>query len=136
MSIIFVIGTMAPCTTMPFFISVCSSRMCLVSLIVRSPSQFCRQGILLYFTSKEFLYALEEIYLIVRDKSNGNTISFCPGCSSNAMNIILDISWHIIVDDHLDIININATCHNICCHKDIYAARLESEHHIVPFSLR
>ena len=135
MSIIFVIGTMAPCTTMPFFISVCSSRMCLVSLIVRSLSQFCRQGILFYFPSKEFLYALEEIYLIVRDKSNSDAITLCSGCSSYAMHIILDISWHIIVDDHLDVININAPGHNICCHKDIDAARLEAEHHIIPFSL-
>ena len=135
MSIIFVIGTMAPCTTIPFFISVCSSRMCLVSLIVGSFAQFCRQGILFYFPSKEFLYALKEIYLIVRDKSNGDAVTFCPGCSSYAMHIILNISWNIIVDDHLDIININAPGHNICCHKDIDAARLEAEHHIIPFSL-
>ena len=135
MSIVFVIGTMAPCTTMPFFISVCSSRMCLVSLIVRSLSQFCRQGILFYFSSKEFLYALEEIYLIVGDQSNGDAVTLCSGCSSYAMHIILDISWHIIVDDHLDIIDIYASRHDICSHKNIYAFRLEAEHHIIPFSL-
>ena len=135
MIILFIIGTMTFWATMPFFVSVCSSRMGLVGLIVGSFAEFCRQGILFYFPSKEFLYALEEIYLIVRDKSNGDAVTFCPGCSSYAMHIILDIPWHIIVDDHLDIININAPGHNICCHKDINAARLEAEHHIIPFSL-
>ena len=135
MIIFFIIGTMMPCTTMPFFVSVCSSRMRLVSLIIRSLAQFCRQCILLYLTSKELLYALEEIYLIVRDKSNGDAIALCPGCSSYAMHIVLDIPWHIIVDDHLDIIDIYASRHDICSHKNIYAARLEAEHHIIPFSL-
>jgi len=120
---------------MPFFVSVRSCRMCLVRLIVGSVAQFCRHDILLNLTSQEFLYALEEVYLIVRDKGDGDAVTFCPGCSSYAMHVVLDISWHIIVDDHLDIINVYASRHNVCCHKHINAARLEAEHHVIPFSL-
>ncbi len=136
MIILFIIGTMTPCATMPFLVSVRSCRMCLVSLIVRSLAQFCRQDILLYLTSEEFLDALEEIYLIVRDKGNGNAVTLCPCRPAYAMHIILHISGHIIVDDHLDIVNINAASHDVRSHQYVDAARLETEHHVIPFSLR
>ena len=51
------------------------------------------------------------------------------------MNIILSIVRNVIIDDHLDIINIDSTSHDIRSNQYVELTALELEHHIIALCL-
>ncbi len=51
------------------------------------------------------------------------------------MNIILRFGRHIIIDHHLNVVNVYSARHDVGGHQDIYPPRLEIEHHVISLLL-
>ena len=104
-------------------------------LIFRSRFQSFWHRILFHLLLQEALYLPEIIYIFFRDKSDSSSVTLSSCRASYAMNIVFSIVRNIIVYHHVDIVNINTPCHNICSHKNIYLSRLEEIHNLIAFSL-
>lgn len=51
------------------------------------------------------------------------------------MNVIFCIVRNIVIDDHLNIIDVDSARHNIGSYENIILSALELEHHIIALSL-
>ena len=109
--------------------------MVLVGLIVRCLTEFCRQRILDYLATKEFLDALEEVYLIVGDESDCYAVTLSTCRTAYAVDIVFDVARHVVVDDHLYVVDVYTACHDVGSHEYVDVARLEAEHHLVTIGL-
>ena len=96
--------------------------MVLVGLIVRCLTKFCRQRILDYLATKEFLDALEEVYLIVRDESNSDAITLSTCRTAYAVDVVLGVARHVVVDDHLYVVDVYTACHDVGSHEYVDVA--------------
>ena len=110
--------------------------MFLVGLVVGCLAKFLRQRILCYLAAKEFLYAFEKVYLIVGDECDGNAVALSACRTADAVDIVFNIARNVVVDDHLNVVDVYAACHNVGSHENIDVAGLEAEHHLVTLSLR
>lgn len=110
--------------------------MVLVGLIVRRLAEFCRQRILDNLAAKEFLDALEEVYLIVGDERYCYSVALGTCRAANAVDIVFYITRNVVVDDHLYVVDVYAACYDVGCHEHVDVAGLEAEHHLVSLSLR
>ena len=81
------------------------------------------------------LYRLETVHVGIADECYSHSVSVGTGRTTYTMNIILCIMRHIVVDHDADIIDVDATGHDVGSHKDIRLARLELEHHLVALLL-
>ena len=109
--------------------------MVLVGLVVRCLTEFCRQRILDYLATKEFLDALEEVYLVVGDERYCYSVALGTGSTSDAVDIVLNVARHVVVDYHLYVVDVYAACYDVGSHKHVDIAGLEAEHHLVALSL-
>ncbi len=107
-----------------------------VCLIVRPGCYTVGHWILQDFPPKELLYALEEVDVLLRHKCYRYAVTLCTGSTTDAMNVVFHVMGHVIVDDHQNVINVDATCHDFCCHEHVYLASLEAVHHLVTLCLR
>ena len=73
--------------------------------------------------------------LLLIDKSQSNTVVVGTCRTADTMNVIFAIMRYIIVNDQTNIINVNATCHDISSHKDIYPSGFEFIHHFLALRL-
>ncbi len=110
--------------------------MFLVGLVVRCLAKFLRQRIFYYLAAKEFLNAFEEIYLIVGNECDGNAVALSACCTANAVDIVFDIARNVVVDDHLNVVDVYAACYDVGSHENVDVAGLEAEHHLITLSLR
>ena len=104
-------------------------------LIFRSLAKFGRYWELCDFLLKELLYLLEIVEIGLAYKCDGATITVGTCRTTYAMHIVLYIMRHIIIDDHLNVVDVDTTSHNISSHKHIYLLALEFEHHLVALCL-
>ena len=104
-------------------------------LIFRSLAKFGRYRELGDFLLKELLYLLEIVEVGLAYKGDGATITVGTCRTTYAVHIVLYIMRHIIIDDHLNVVDVYTTSHNISSHKHIYLLALEFEHHLVALSL-
>ena len=63
------------------------------------------------------------------------SIRFRPRRSANTMYVIFTVVRHVVVDHQVDIINVDTTAKNICCHQDGKPATLEFHQHFLPIGL-
>ena len=91
-------------------------------LIFRSLAKFGRYRELGDFLLKELLYLLEIVEVGLAYKGDGATITVGTCRTTYAMHIVLYIMRHIIIDDHLNVVDVDTTSHNISSHKHIYFA--------------
>ena len=89
----------------------------------------------LYHFLQELLNLLEPILVFLVYEGDGSTISVGTGCTAYAVHIVFCIMRHIVVDDHLDVIDINTTSHNIGSYEYIVLSALELEHYVVALCL-
>ena len=98
-------------------------------------SDSLRQRSLFDFLPKEMLYLLEPIDVRIADEGDGSTISICTGRTTNTVHIVLSIVGYIVVDYRQDIIDVDASRHDIRRHEHIHLSSLETIHHLVAFLL-
>ena len=109
--------------------------MVLVGLIVGCLTKFCRQRILDYLATKEFLDALEEVYLVVGDERYCYAVALGTCRAAYAVDLVFDVARNVVVDDHLYVVDVYAACYDVGSHKHVDIAGLEAEHHLVALSL-
>ena len=66
------------------------------------------------------------------DKGDGNASSVSASCrTSDAVYIVFGIMRHIVIDYYLDVINVNASGHNIRSYKHLHITCFEVTHHLL-----
>ena len=103
--------------------------------VFRTFSTALREWVLLDILVEEFLYLVEGKHVILIDQGDCHTIAVSTCRTADAVHIVLGIVRHVVVDDHGNIIDINATGHDIRGHEHINLAALKLEHDIVALSL-
>ncbi len=81
------------------------------------------RGILLYHLLQELLYLLEPVLVFFAHEGDGSTIAVGTGCTADAVNVIFCIVRNIIIDDHLNIIDVDSTRHNVGSYENIDTVR-------------
>ena len=63
----------------------------------------------------------------------GNGASGASGASrsADAVHVVFGVARCIVVDDHLNIVDIDAAAHDVGGNEDVYLALLEGQHHFV-----
>ena len=82
------------------------------------------------------LDALKTIDVVFADKGDSLAVAIGTGCTTDAVNIVLAIAGHIVVDDHTNIVDIDTAGHNIGSYQHIGLSGLEAEHSFVALGLR
>ena len=78
---------------------------------------------------------MKAIHIGFIDESDSHTVAIGTGRTTNTMHIILSIMGNVVVNDNADIIDINATSHNISSHQHVGYASLEAVHHFIALLL-
>ena len=81
------------------------------------------------------LYGLEEAEIGIAHKGDSLTIAGGTCRTSDTVYVVLAVMRHVVIDHHTDIVDVDATCHNVGCHQHIHLSGLEAIHHIVAFLL-
>lgn len=104
-------------------------------LVFGSLAQAIRQRELLYGSPEEFLYLHEKTNLTTTHERDGRSEAVSACCSPYAVNIILSVVWDIVVDDHLNIVDVDAAGNNVGGHKHVNVPVLETMHDLVALAL-
>ena len=78
---------------------------------------------------------METVHVGFAHQRNGYSVALGTGGTADAVHIVLGVMGHIIVDDHADIVDIDATGHDIRGHQHILLTSLEGIHHLVALLL-
>ena len=96
--------------------------MLFIGLIVGCLTEFCRQRILDYLATKEFLDALEEVYLIVGNECDCYAVTLSTCCTPYAMDIVFNVARHVVVDDHLYVVDVYTASYDVSSHEYVDVA--------------
>lgn len=99
-------------------------------------AQSGRERQFLYLFFEKFLYGLEVADVGIADKGDGVAVALGSGCSSDAMHIILGIAWHVVVDNGVDVVDVDASRHDVGCHEHVDGSAFEAIHDFVALGLR
>ena len=116
--------------------SVCTFLLRLVELdVFRTFAASLRERHFVYHLLQKFLYLLEPVLVFFAHEGDGSTIAVGTGCTADAVNVIFCIVRNIVIDDHLNIIDVDSARHNVGSYENIILSALELEHHIIALSL-
>ena len=80
-------------------------------------------------------YLLETVDVGVADEGDCLSVTVGTGRTTDAVDIVFGIVRHVVVDDDADVVDVNATGHDIGSNEDIGNPRLETVHHLVALLL-
>ena len=95
-----------------------------------------RQRAFLDFLPEEMLYLLELIDICIADEGDGCSVTIRTGRTSDTVHLVLSIVGYVVVNHRQDIIDVDATRHDIRCHEHIHLSGLETIHHLITLLLR
>ena len=103
--------------------------------VLRTLSQSLGQGILGDFLLQELLYLLEVVHVFLAHQGDGHAITVGAGGTAYAVHVVLGIVGHVIVDDHGDVVYVDAAGHDVGGHEHVYLVALELVHDVVTLGL-
>ena len=106
-----------------------------ICFVIRAGRHALGESILQYLPAQEFLYPLEKVYVLIRDERDGHSVALCTRSTTYAVNIVLYVMRHVIVDDHEDIIDVDAASYDVGGNENGHFSRLEAVHHLVALRL-
>ena len=126
---------MASVTTMTVTAATTAARSASGAILGRL-AKFRRHLGLFYGAAQQVFDRPEFILLFFADKSKRDAIGLRARGTADPMDIILPIVWYIVVDDHLDIVDVDTTGEDVGCDQDGQTAALLNSHQdIFPASL-
>ena len=93
------------------------------------------QGIARYFFFEKPFDGAEFRHVLFVHKGHRASASPGTGRTSDAVDVILGVVGHVEVDDELDVVNVDASRHDIRGHENADLPVLEAEHHVVALFL-
>ena len=72
-------------------------------------AKFFRKGSLGDFPFQEALNVSKVLDVLLRDEGNGYTVALGTCSTSDAVDIVLSIMRHVVVDDTQDVVNVDAS---------------------------
>ena len=99
-------------------------------------TQFFGHGFLGHFFLEEMFDVGEEGLVFLRDQGDGASVLAGTRGAADAVDVVFLIVGHVVVDDKLDVVDVNAAGHNVGSHKDVHLSRLEAVHDIVALFLQ
>ena len=105
------------------------------SIVVGCFAQSFGQCHLLNIAIEELLYLLKAVDFVVAYEGDGNTVALGTCCTSDAVNIVFWVVGYIEVDDHSNIVDVNATCYDVGGYEHVDLSGLELIEDFVALSL-
>ena len=93
------------------------------------------QGHLLHRLLQEFLYLLEVVLVLLADQRDGHAVAVGTGRTADTVDVVLGVAGHVEVDDHRDVVDVDAAGDDVGGDDDVELAALELEHHLVALGL-
>ena len=103
----------------------------LFSVVFGCLSELFGQRQLLHFVAQEFFDLLEIVGIVFRNEGDGRPRAGSTSRTTNAVHIVFGIVGHVVVDDHGDVVDVDAARNHVGSHEHIKLAALEFEHHVV-----
>lgn len=112
----------APFPTTSFVVSMASVAMWSSShFVFWSLAYAFWQWQLLHLFFQELLYLLETAdVLVAADEGDGLAITVGACRAAYAVYIVLRIVGHVEVDDYPYVVDVYASCHDVCCHEHVH----------------
>ena len=93
------------------------------------------QGVALNLLLQETFYLLEIALVVGGDKRDGASVAFGTCRSSDAVHVVFGVARHVVVDDHGDVVDVDAAREDVGGHEHIDLSALETIHHLVALCL-
>ena len=88
-----------------------------------------------YFNLERALDILQAVAVALADEGYGTALPSGARRASDAVHIVLGIVRRIVVDDHGDVVDVDAAGHDVGGHQKVNLLRPEELHHLVAFGL-
>ena len=75
------------------------------------------------------------IQVLLSNERNGRTLTSGTCRTTDTVDVVLSIMGCIIVDDHRDVVDVNASGHDIRSNQQVHLMSTEQLHHFVAFRL-
>ena len=102
-----------------------------VRIVFRACTQLRRQRLLPDFHADQLLDFREVAHFTGRDQRNAHARTFRAGGPSDTVHVILFIWRDIIIDDHLDVVDVNASTYHVRGHQDVNLPVSKPSHDIL-----
>ena len=112
-----------------------STRTSGVYVICRRISQRIRQRDTLYLFFQKLLYTMPVARIFRRDQGDGLAAVLCARRTTDAVDIVLGVMRHVVVDDQRHIRHVDTARDDIRSNQHGYLPVAEIEHHLVAFVL-
>jgi hypothetical protein len=66
---------------------------------------------------EELLNLMESIHIVLVDKGDGDAVAVGTRRTADAVDIVFGIVGHVVVDDHRDVVDVDATGQDVCSHQ-------------------
>ena len=84
---------------------------------------------------QESLNLLEPVHVLLVDEGDGHAVAVGSCGTADAVHVVLGVVGHVVVDYHLDVVDVDAACHDVGGHEHVELSALELEHHVVALCL-
>ena len=75
------------------------------------------------------------MYVLFVDERDGYTVAVGTCRSSDAVHIVFCIVGHVEVYDHSNVVDVDATCHDVCSDEHVDLSALKLVEHLVALCL-
>ena len=87
------------------------------------------------FGLEQAFYFVERETIFLSDEGNGTSGASGASCSADAVHVVFGVTRCIVVDDHLNVVDVDAAAHDVGGNEDVNLALLEGQHHFVALAL-
>lgn len=98
-------------------------------------AEFCGHGFLGDFFFEEVLDGGEEWLVFLADEGDGAAVLAGACCASDAVDVVFFVVGHVVVDDELYVVDVDASCYDVCGYEDVDLSGLEAVHDVVALFL-
>ena len=99
-------------------------------------AELCGDGLLRDVLLKEAFDGGEEGLVLLADEGDGATVLTSTGGASDAVDVVFFVVGHVVVDDELYVVDVNAASYDVCGHENIDLTGLEAVHDVVALFLQ
>ena len=77
----------------------------------------------------------QHVLLTRGDEEDCGTFTTCTAGTTDAVHVVLGVMWDIVVDDHADAVDIDASGYDVGSYEEVDIAGLEATHHFLTLLL-
>ena len=106
-----------------------------LGIVFRCFAQFLWHREFEHFTFDKLLNGSKARLVVHRDESDGTPLGTGTSRAADTVHIVLTIAGNVVVDDKANVVDVDATRHDVGSHEDIDTTALELVHHHIALCL-